>query len=338
LLDGVFTAARKQTLQNKSVRFDPQFDFHFYDLDFCRSVHAAGLTMGTWPVDLTHQSGGAFGSPRWHALYERYREKWSDAEPSEQHLRLFIGHKPPEFGVWPGFTYCAQKSASFTLPTDEKLDQLSSDVLSEYHSLFLLRRALVERGVTDGCITICQHRRFVLNSPRGEVAVNLPSSWLIGAKAAAALDTSLLAPREGNFLIASPMSMPSTVLDQFHVHHPLRDLLRFFADLMDARLISAADVHNILNMKLLIPAPSCGTFSIEAFHEIYALLEQCVAAWHSGGYQPHLGYQKRITGFLLERLHSYLLISHMTHICVNFETAVGYTTVVAEGNRILPGR
>jgi predicted O-linked N-acetylglucosamine transferase (SPINDLY family) len=338
LLDGVFMAARKQTLQDKLVRFDPQFDFHFYDLDFCRSVHAAGLTMGTWPVDLTHQSGGTFGSPRWLAMYERYKDKWAHAQPQVEPLRLFIGHKPPDFGVWPGFTYCGQKSTSFTLPADAQLDQLSSDVLSEYHSLFLLRRALVERGVTDGRITICQHRRFVLNVALGEVAVNLPSSWLIDAKAAATLDTALLAPREGDFLIASPMGMPSTVLDQFHVHHPLRDMLRFYADLMDARLINAADVHNILTMKLLIPAPSCGTFSVEAFLEIYTLLEKCVAAWHSGGYQPHLGYQKRITGFLLERLHSYLLISHMTRVGVNFEAAVGYTTVVAEGNRILPGR
>jgi GT2 family glycosyltransferase len=78
LLDGVFLAARKDTLQRSQVRFDPQFDFHFYDLDFCRSASLAGLRLGTWPLELTHQSGGAFASDRWRALYQSYIAKWQE--------------------------------------------------------------------------------------------------------------------------------------------------------------------------------------------------------------------------------------------------------------------
>src|SRR5262249_50833334 len=36
LLDGVLLAARRDVLVRSGVFFDPQFDFHFYDLDFCR--------------------------------------------------------------------------------------------------------------------------------------------------------------------------------------------------------------------------------------------------------------------------------------------------------------
>ena len=76
LLDGIFLAARKSTLRNHGVAFDPRFDFHFYDLDFCRSARSKGLRLGTWPICLTHQSGGAFNSPAWLEKLRVYREKW----------------------------------------------------------------------------------------------------------------------------------------------------------------------------------------------------------------------------------------------------------------------
>ncbi len=79
LMDGVFLAAYKQRLIEADVSFDPQFDFHFYDLDFCRTASQAGLQLGVWPVRLTHQSGGAFGTQRWHEKYRQYARKW---EPS----------------------------------------------------------------------------------------------------------------------------------------------------------------------------------------------------------------------------------------------------------------
>lgn len=78
LLDGVFLAARLRTLLDRSVRFDPAFDFHFYDLDFCRSARQADLRLGTWPICLTHQSTGAFESPPWLKAYAKYLKKWGD--------------------------------------------------------------------------------------------------------------------------------------------------------------------------------------------------------------------------------------------------------------------
>lgn len=79
LLDGVFLCARRSTLVKRGISFDPRFDFHFYDLDFCRNSRRKGLRLGTWPVCLTHQKTvSAFGSDAWHRAYEAYREKWDD--------------------------------------------------------------------------------------------------------------------------------------------------------------------------------------------------------------------------------------------------------------------
>jgi len=82
LLDGVFIASKKSSL--KQVQFDPQFDFHFYDMDFCRSARKAGLKLGTWPIKLTHQSGGAFGSAQWRAKYQLYKNKWEPGAVAHQ--------------------------------------------------------------------------------------------------------------------------------------------------------------------------------------------------------------------------------------------------------------
>lgn len=76
LLDGVFLACRRSELVRREVGFDERFAFHFYDLDFCRSARQAGLKLGTWPIDLIHQSQGAFGSPGWIQAYEVYLGKW----------------------------------------------------------------------------------------------------------------------------------------------------------------------------------------------------------------------------------------------------------------------
>ena len=76
LLDGVFLAAKKFTLTANGILFDPCFDFHFYDMDFCRTARQKGLRLGTWPICLTHRSGGAFSSPPWIEKYRLYCEKW----------------------------------------------------------------------------------------------------------------------------------------------------------------------------------------------------------------------------------------------------------------------
>jgi len=76
LLDGVFIAVNKIKCNEKKVVFDPQFKFHFYDLDFCRTAKEKSLKLGTWPISLTHQSGGEFNSEAWRKALCLYRLKW----------------------------------------------------------------------------------------------------------------------------------------------------------------------------------------------------------------------------------------------------------------------
>lgn len=78
LLDGLFLAANKGALLQSGLRFDPQFDFHFYDIDFCRAARQRNLVLGTWQISLTHQSLGGFEGDAWREKRALYRQKWPD--------------------------------------------------------------------------------------------------------------------------------------------------------------------------------------------------------------------------------------------------------------------
>lgn len=78
LLDGVLLSAKKSALDKSKIRFDPFFDFHFYDMDFCRQCELAELRMGTVPLCIIHESGGDFTSMSWKDNLAKYLKKWGD--------------------------------------------------------------------------------------------------------------------------------------------------------------------------------------------------------------------------------------------------------------------
>lgn len=80
LLDGLFLAVRTRAVKAADVRFDPRFDFHHYDIDFCRQAKGAKLSLGTWPILVTHGSGGAFATEAWRASARTYLAKWNARE------------------------------------------------------------------------------------------------------------------------------------------------------------------------------------------------------------------------------------------------------------------
>ncbi len=78
LLDGLLLATKSNTLIENNLFFDERFQFHFYDLDFCRQAELKNISCGTWDISLIHESGGNFGSEGWKTSYQQYLEKWGE--------------------------------------------------------------------------------------------------------------------------------------------------------------------------------------------------------------------------------------------------------------------
>ena len=98
LLDGLFLAVRTRKLREAGIYFDTRFRFHMYDIDFCRQATEAGILMGTWPIHVTHGSGGNFASDTFKTEARAYLDKWTaiDPEPLELRRRPIARWTPPE--------------------------------------------------------------------------------------------------------------------------------------------------------------------------------------------------------------------------------------------------
>ena len=78
LLDGLLLAFESEILINSNLRFDENFKYHFYDLDFCRQAEIKNLTMGTIPLSVAHESVGNLSSEEWIHSYQTYLNKWKE--------------------------------------------------------------------------------------------------------------------------------------------------------------------------------------------------------------------------------------------------------------------
>ncbi|MBF0359169.1 MAG: hypothetical protein HQL70_11235 [Magnetococcales bacterium] len=76
LLDGIMLIVRSTTLISNDIQFDERFDFHFYDMDFCRQAEEKKIKMGTWAISTIHESEGFCGTEEWKVAYKKYLEKW----------------------------------------------------------------------------------------------------------------------------------------------------------------------------------------------------------------------------------------------------------------------
>lgn len=76
LLDGLLLVARVSVIRAAGVHFDTAFQFHLYDIDFCRSARAAGLRLGTWPIAVTHASMGLYDDEAFRSAAREYIAKW----------------------------------------------------------------------------------------------------------------------------------------------------------------------------------------------------------------------------------------------------------------------
>lgn len=79
-IDGLLMCLDKKTMQNEKARFDEQFTYDFYDLDFCLNVQInTDLKIGIFIQPTIHKSLGKSVLTEEYLNPERkFRAKWSD--------------------------------------------------------------------------------------------------------------------------------------------------------------------------------------------------------------------------------------------------------------------
>ena len=250
---------------------------------------------------------------------------------TELHLKYFVGHRAPDFNIWAGFEFFEAERGELS----DKKFLIDGSVFSEYSTLFMLKERLKARTLKDGIITISHYRRFVSNQIVGKKSNMLHCRYLTLEDMLKFDPTEKFKPRNGyDHLLATPLTLSKGVLVQYANCHHLRDIMLFSTVLIDAKILNENQVIDFLTTKTLIAGASAGTFKIVDFIKIIDILQVAAEKFFENGYKPYSDqYQKRVIGFLLERLHSFLLLNEVVK---QYKGSFGSTTMVSQSAVIAP--
>ena len=103
-----------------------------------------------------------------------------------------------------------------------------------------------------------------------------------------------------------------SIAHQYSSAHLVEDFSKFILSLNSLNGFNEKHCENFINCEILFPAPSLGITRVDIFLKHMAILK---LAWEH--FSNHFsisrdGYQRRVGGFLLERLHSFLLYEEIT--------------------------
>ena len=254
---------------------------------------------------------------------------------TDQPLKIFIGSNLPDLNIFQEFDYVSHdQGRAFNLVKFHDLDIIPELISDEYYWLFSLRRTLYGMGVLPKTITISHTGKFVINNDLGRVLPNENYLKYVTSEDVRSADFSLMmSSRTGSpWLIGQPFFFGGgiTVLEQYNACHPVRDLLRFSSEAIDAGLPQDY-VLNFLKSEFMFPSPSVGTFEVLPFLKILDVLENIAFRFIENGYLKREGYQSKSVCFLLERLHSFLLTVHLESVdLLNNPDIFGYQVIYSE--------
>lgn len=246
--------------------------------------------------------------------------------------KYFVGHRKPDFPLWDGFDFFElEQPVQNSKPLEHHL--ADHRLLSEYASLFALRKYFIQSGITNGQLTIAQYRRFVLNVPLGMKCSNMSWARVLSPSAIREIpiQEEVLPATKQKYLIGSGIHLPKGILGNYATSHYTRDILRFTANLVDADLMSNTQAYLFLNYPYLIPSPSCGSFPLATFLDIMEKVEKAAGLFFEDGYLPYDDpYQGRVCGALIERYNSFLLLERLAKEGQPIDQVTGYTTLVSD--------
>lgn len=255
-------------------------------------------------------------------------------------LVVCTGHKTPVFEL---------PFEEFTIVTSDKLivpgsknKHVATDCwsgsdtsyLSEYNQLFWLANSFDLSPYTH--IYTFQYRKFISVRRPATISSNLSYAYAASPAEASQLFPSRteLQSLNGTILTGPALKIRSLAAN-YADDHIIEDFVTMVSCLTS---VSSFDIDRLLRFtrcNVLVPSPSLAFTTVSVF--IY-LMRNLWDAWKAlePYYQPRTGYQRRAGGYLLERLHSYLLWEMSLKRPDLFRT--GFYTVATSSESIEMGR
>jgi hypothetical protein len=227
-------------------------------------------------------------------------------------VRAFcIGHVPPVFAAPLPYTMLCPKplglANELVIPDARFGPNINGAMLAEYSQLFGLQDMIEAGDLVADKLYLFQYRKFV-GFQFGGGAANAPWVRIVNPEQAAALfptQAQLEAVPQG-IVVGSVTPLGSSMAAHYAAVHVIDDLMMFAAVLPVCGL-QPADIRQFITFQGLIPSPALCLVDTTQFLRQMKVLRVAWAAYSRDYFVARQGYQMRVAGYLLERLHSHLL-------------------------------
>ncbi|MEO7794580.1 MAG: hypothetical protein ABIV06_07375 [Thermoanaerobaculia bacterium] len=228
-------------------------------------------------------------------------------------IRAFcLGHRPAIFS--PGIDFTMVTPVPLGLPgeivvADGSYPHGEDGALSEYAQFFGLAERLAAGDVVADSLYLFQYRKFLsfIQGPRR--STNIPYAFVAGAAAAGELMPSLdhLQASPERLLVGPSFQCPGSVSDQYASYHLIEDFLGLIATCETLGILPGERLNAFRNGRFLLPSPTLCRIDASLLVELADSLDAVWRVFAAHFYVQRTGYQRRVGGFLLERLHGFLL-------------------------------
>jgi hypothetical protein len=204
--------------------------------------------------------------------------------------------------------------------------------LAEYSQLFGLHDLLEAGDVVADRLYLFQYRKF-LGFRQGGAPANAPWARIARPDEAAVLCPSLdeLKAAPQAVVVGSLQGMGSSLAQNYALVHVADDFAMFAASLQ-ACGHTPAQVRSFCTFQGLIPSPALCFIDTPSFLRLVRELRRVWTYFAQHYAVRREGYQRRVAGYLLERLHSHLLCQWLQD---------GSQAAIGQGQRYIvldPGR
>ena len=233
-------------------------------------------------------------------------------------LKLFcVGHVPPLFE--PGIEYTMLCPAPLGMPNELVIEDnrfgLSVDgtSLAEYSQLFGLYELISAGDVVADQLFLFQYRKY-LSPINGGLESASPWVRVVRTKDADQLFPSLGMIEEiaATVVIGSLFNLSESTAGNYAMVHVIDDFVMFMAACATSPYLTPEDIREFATFRGLIPSPAVCYVETAVFLKIMKILKQVCEEYLRNYHIKREGYQRRVAGYLLERLHSYLLVKWLT--------------------------
>jgi len=186
--------------------------------------------------------------------------------------------------------------------------QVEGASLAEYSQLFGLHDRLLSGDIVADDLFLFQYRKFVSPILGGLESLSPWMRVLTRDTVGSVFPTEeQLQTFSSRLAVGSIFDFGESIPANYARVHVIDDLVMFVAACADSGVVRPEDIRSFATLRGIIPSPAVCYVEVALFIKIMGILRKVWDCYCRCYHVQRNGYQRRVAGYLFERLHSLLL-------------------------------